>query len=147
MQCQKCKSEDTQVIDSRDVDLKTIRRRRECQSCKYRFTTYERLEPIKLMVAKRTGRVEPFSRDKVIKGISIAAKDRIGIDFIQDIADEIEQKLIETGESQTTSKKIGNLVISRLKKIDHVSYLRFASVYKNFKDIESFEDELEKLRR
>ncbi|MCX6809471.1 MAG: transcriptional regulator NrdR [Candidatus Berkelbacteria bacterium] len=147
MICPSCKSDKTAVIDSRDVDLKAIRRRRECDDCKYRFTTYERVEPVKLNVAKRDGKVEQFDREKIIRGIKIAANDRISDPMVSDVADEIEQKLLELGEPAITSKKIGNLVISKLKKIDEIAYIRFASVYKNFQDIDSFEQELVKLKK
>ena len=147
MICPKCKRGESQVVDSRDVDERTIRRRRECTKCHFRFTTYERLEFINLHVVKRDGRIEPFSREKIIRGIEVAAKDRIGEELIEEIAEEIELKLAQDPEGSIQSKKIGNLVVARLKKIDEVSYLRFASVYKNFEDIESFEEELEKLKK
>jgi len=147
MLCPKCKSDQTQVIDSREADAKSIRRRRECEKCEYRFTTYERIEPVNLTVLKRSGKIEPFDREKIIRGITIAAKDRIDKKTISDIADEVEGKLLEAGESQIPAKMIGNVVINKLNRIDKVSYLRFASVYKNFEDIGSFEEELEKLKK
>ncbi len=147
MNCPKCKKSNISVIDSRDVDDKVIRRRRKCDTCQYRFTTYERIEPIKLSVTKRSGLVEPFEREKIIKGIAIASGGRIPGDKIEGIADEIEIKLTESKNSNTTSKKIGNMVIGRLKKIDEISYLRFASVYKNFENLGSFEQELIKLKK
>lgn len=147
MICPKCKKQDLCVIDSREVDDKSIRRRRECTSCGFRFTTYERIEPAKLNVLKRSGAVEPFDKDKVLRGMLISAKDRIEVKQLEDIADEIEQKLVESGESIIPTRKIGNIVISKLKKLDEISYLRFASVYKNFQNIDSFEQELDKLRK
>ena len=147
MYCPKCKKDNTGVIDSRDVDGDTVRRRRECLDCKYRFTTYERVEPIKISVIKRSGIVEPFERDKIAKGIVIASGGRIGDKKIDDIVDEIEQKIISSKASEISSKKIGKLVISRLKKIDEVSYLRFTSVYKKFDDLGSFEEELIQLKK
>jgi transcriptional repressor NrdR len=147
MICPKCKNENTQVVDSRDVDSRSIRRRRECDRCKFRFTTFERVEPVRLVVIKRDGSTEPFDRDKIIRGIQIASNGRIDEEKILDIVDEIEQKLIESGDSSIASKKIGNMVISRLKKVDEIAYLRFTSVYKNFQDIESFEEELVKLKK
>jgi len=98
-------------------------------------------------VIKRDGNTEGFERDKITRGIQIASNGRIDEEKILDIVDEIEQKLIESGESSVTSKKIGNMVIGRLKRVDEVAYLRFASVYKNFQDIESFEEELVKLKK
>lgn len=147
MNCPKCKSENLCVVDSRDTDERSVRRRRQCDSCGYRFTTYERFEPIKLNVLKRSGNIELFSREKVVKGIGIAANDRISDEQIDEIVDEIEQKLIESGDNPVASRKIGNLVIAKLKKLDEVAYIRYASVYKNFQDIDSFEQELEKLKK
>lgn len=147
MDCPKCKKDNTSVIDSRDVEGETVRRRRECLDCKYRFTTYERVEPIKISVIKRSGIVEPFERDKIARGIVIASGGRIDDKKIDDIVDEVEQKIISSKASEVSSKKIGKLVISRLKKIDEVSYLRFTSVYKKFDDLSSFEQELIQLKK
>lgn len=147
MLCPKCRSEKVQVIDSRDVDERTIRRRRECDDCSFRFTAYERIEPTKISVAKTDGKTEPFDRDKIIKGVEIASNGRIETETIKMLADEIETKLSEDNETTVTSKKIGNMVIKKLKKIDEISYIRFASVYKNFQDLDSFEEELEKLKK
>lgn len=147
MLCPKCRSESIQVIDSRDVDERTIRRRRECENCDFRFTSYERIEPSKISVLKTDGRSEPFDRNKIIKGVEIAANHRISKDAIGKLADEIESKIALEGESQVTSKKIGNMVIRKLKKLDEVAYIRFTSVYKNFQDIDSFEEELDKLKK
>ncbi|MFH1631660.1 MAG: transcriptional regulator NrdR [bacterium] len=147
MICPKCKSADLSVIDSRDVDDKSVRRRRECIGCAMRFTTYERIEPAKLMVLKRSGEIEPFDRDKVLKGIKIASNHRIKDEEVEKIVDEIEQKFIESGENIIPTRKVGNLVINKLKKKDEISYIRFASVYKDFQDIDSFEEELEKLKK
>ncbi len=147
MNCPKCKNEKTQVIDSREVDGRTIRRRRECEDCNFRFTTYERIEQARVAVIKRNGRTEPFEREKIIKGMQIASNGRIEDEVICDTADEIEQKIIETQENQVNSKKIGQLVAARLKRLDEISYLRFVSVYKEFDDISSFEQELIKLKK
>lgn len=147
MICPKCKSKNLSVVDSRDTDDKSVRRRRECIDCNLRFTTYEKVEPARLMVLKRSGEMEPFDREKILKGIIIASNDRIKPEKIEKIVDEIEQKFIESGESVIPSRKIGNLVISKLKREDEISYIRFTSVYKNFQDIDSFEEELEKLKK
>ena len=147
MQCPKCKSSSLQVVDSRDFDSRSIRRRRECESCRFRFTTFERVEKIGVLVLKRSGKNEPFDREKIIKGIEIASDGRISDEQIQSIADEVEKKVIESVEPSFSSKKIGNMVITKLKKIDEISYLRFASVYKNFQDLDSFEQELIKLKK
>lgn len=147
MNCPKCKSENISVVDSRDVDERSVRRRRQCEDCKYRFTTYERFEPIKVSVLKRSGKTEPFEREKILKGIKISASGRLSDDQMCDIVDDVEAKIIESSEPLVKSQKIGNMVIAKLKRIDEVAYLRFASVYKNFQDIESFEEELIKLKK
>ena len=147
MNCPKCLSAETSVIDSRDTDERTIRRRRECEACDFRFTTYEKIELQRLNVRKRGGSTEPFEREKIIKGIQIAASDRLEKEEVVKIADEIERRVISSAENPFSTKKIGNMVINRLKKLDEVAYLRFASVYKNFQDIDSFKDELTKLKK
>lgn len=147
MLCPKCKSDKLSVIDSRDTDEKSVRRRRECEECGYRFTTYERVDPIKLSVLKRSGEIEHFDKSKIFRGIAVAANGRISNEEIEEIVDDIEQKFVESGDSVVPTRKIGNLVIARLKKRDEISYLRFASVYKNFQGLDSFEEELEKLKK
>jgi len=147
MKCPKCKSENTQVVDSRDVDARTIRRRRECEDCEFRFTSYERIEPARLQVTKSDGRVQSFDREKLLHGMETAASGRIGPDLLSEIVDEIEIKAVESDDTPMSTRKIGNMVITRLKKIDEISYLRFVSVYKNFQQIKSFEEELTKLKK
>lgn len=148
MDCPKCHKEDLTVIDSRDVDSNSIRRRRQCDKCGLRFTTYEKIEPIKITVLKKAGGVEPYDRSKVISGMQLATEKRhIDKNTLGKIADRIEQKLIETGKTVIPSKKIGDLVIAELKELDEVAYLRFASVYKEFCSGKSFERELEKLNK
>jgi transcriptional repressor NrdR len=147
MLCPKCKSDKLSVIDSRDTDEKSVRRRRECEDCGHRFTTYERVDPVKLSVLKRSGEIESFDKGKIIRGIAVAANGRISNEEIEEIVDDMEQKFAESGENVVPTRKIGNLVISKLKKKDEISYLRFASVYKNFQGIDSFEEELEKLKK
>ncbi len=144
--CPKCHKDNIAVIDSRDTDDESIRRRRECVKCGYRFTTYERIEPVKFMVKKKNGGSEPYDRNKVIRGISLATEKRgISAHTIERLVDDIEQKLIQSGESTITSRNIGDLVIKHLKKLDQVSYIRFASVYKVFRTPKAFVNELKKL--
>lgn len=146
MICPRCQHNDTDVIDSRDVDEQSIRRRRECGKCKYRFTTYENIEPIKISVLKRDGEIEPYSREKLISGMAKATQKRnISSDKLEDIADRIEQKLIEKNGNVCASRAIGQLAIKELKKLDKVAYIRFASVYKNFSSCNSFIKEAEQL--
>lgn len=146
MLCPKCKQE-TFVIDSRDIETTVIRRRRECEDCNHRFTTYERIEPINITVVKRDGSHELYDRDKIKRGILLAIQKRtIPEQEIEEIIDRVETKLSQIGEDEILSRKIGELVIRELRELDEVAYLRFASVYKAFKSAKSFEKELEKLK-
>ncbi|MBN2418081.1 MAG: transcriptional repressor NrdR, partial [Deltaproteobacteria bacterium] len=133
------------VIDSRlSKDGRTIRRRRECLDCARRFTTYERLEEILPMVVKKDGRREPFNRDKIIAGIQMACQKRpVSITKIEDFVDSLEVYFQELGKKEVESKEVGEKVISSLKDWDEVAYVRFASVYRQFKDINEFMNELE----
>lgn len=147
MLCPKCKNE-TSVVDSRDIEDTVIRRRRECDNCNYRFTTYERTEPVNITVLKRDGAPQAYDREKIKRGILIATQKRTNSEQeIEDILDRIESKLFEIGKSEIQSRKIGELVIKELLKLDEVAYLRFASVYKSFRSAKSFKKELEKLTR
>ena len=147
MKCPRCSSNDTSVIEKRDVDDRSIRRRRKCVRCDFRFTTYEKFEQIKLTVTKRGGKRESFDKQKIVRGIKIAGKDRLSDEKIEEIADEIERKILEQKQDPISSKKIGQIVIDCLKGADQIAYLRFASVYKNFKNLSSFEQELSKLKK
>jgi transcriptional repressor NrdR len=142
MLCPICGAPSTRVIDSRPAEAgQAIRRRRECEDCGHRFTTYERLEP-QLMVRKRNGRLEPFSRAKVAVGISAALADRpISGSAIESLAEEVEASSRGHG-SQVSSEDVGREVLQRLRALDEVGYLRFASVYKEFQDAADFEKEV-----
>jgi transcriptional repressor NrdR len=142
MLCPICGAPSTRVIDSRPAEAgHAIRRRRECEDCGHRFTTYERLEP-QLMVRKRNGRLEPFSTAKVAVGISAALADRpISGSAIESLAEEVEASLRGHG-SQVSSEDVGREVLERLRALDEVGYLRFASVYKEFQDAADFEKEV-----
>lgn len=138
MKCPFCGYGDTKVIDSRPSDDKK-RRRRECTKCGKRFTTYETIEKPLLMVYKKDGSFEPFDRAKVIAGILTAVKKRpISIEAVTKLVDDIENTYANQFKNQTTTEKIGDMVLSGLKKLDLVAYVRFASVYKDFTDVESF---------
>ena len=143
--CPSCGASDTRVVDSRPAENGTsIRRRRECEVCGHRFTTYERLEP-QLMVRKRNGRLEAFSGTKLASGISAALADRpVSGSTIHALVEEVEDSLRGSG-SQVTSEEIGREVLDRLRGLDEVAYLRFASVYKEFKDAADFEKEMAEL--
>ena len=147
MYCPKCGYIDSKVVDSRQSeDRKTIRRRRECLKCKHRFTTYERYEETPLVVQKKDGTTEEFDREKILKGIIRAAeKIPVSIEAMNEIVDSIEKELSNSMARQIKSKKIGEMVMDRLKDVDEISYVRFASVYRSFKDTQSFYDELKKM--
>ena len=138
MKCPECGYEDSKVIDSRPADNK-IRRRRECLSCKCRFTTYEMVETIPLMVVKKDNTIEPFDRDKLINRLARATVKRpVRIEDLEKMVEDIVQELKNQFRREVTSDEIGELVLRRLKDIDKVAYIRFASVYRDFNDIDSF---------
>ena len=138
MRCPFCGFEDTKVIDSRSIDLKK-RRRRECTNCSKRFTTYETIDKPLLMVEKKDGSFEPFNRNKLITGIYRAKKKRpVSVDDVSKIADEIENTFANEFTNQISTVKIGDIVLEKLKTLDPIAYIRFASVYKDFDDKESF---------
>ena len=145
MKCPFCSNIDNKVIDSRlSRDGRTIRRRRECIECERRFTTYEKLEDVLPMVVKKDGRREPFNREKIISGIKNACqKLPISITDIDEFVDTLEVYFQDNGKKEIESKEVGERVISRLKEWDEVAYVRFASVYRQFKDINEFMAELE----
>jgi transcriptional repressor NrdR len=147
MRCPYCGSEDLKVLDKRTSDEKSIWRRRECLKCGKRFTTYERVGSVDLIVIKKDGkRRERFDRSKLKSGILKACEKRpVTNEAIEKIVDEIEAELRGEDSIEIPSKKIGELVMKKLKKLDKVAYIRFASVYREFEDIESFQDELKKL--
>jgi len=147
MKCPFCNNNDTEVVETRDnEDLQTIRRRRECPKCTKRFTTYERIERVPLIVMKKDGRKEQFDRDKLKNGIlKSCEKTVVGISEIDSIAEEVEKELRNLDGVEIDSKKIGQLVAQKLKKIDKIAYIRFASVFRRFVDVEDFEKELQKL--
>ena len=149
MHCPYCSHAKTNVVDSRDVgELEITRRRRECRKCKKRFTTYERVETIGLVVIKKDGRRERFSRDKLLAGVQRACEKRpISQERIERLVEEVERELRNMDTLEVESRKIGELVMRKLKKLDKVAYIRFASVYRSFADIESFENELRALRK
>lgn len=146
MRCPFC-SKDTKVIETRESEEEVTRRRRECLGCKKRFTTYEKPE-INLMVIKKDGRREPFIREKLKSGIVKACQKRpVSSEQIERAVDEIELELRNQETNEIETKFIGKLVMAKLKKLDKVAYIRFASVYKEFADLEDFEKELQKMIR
>ncbi len=147
MKCPFCRNEEDKVIDSRaSGEGYLIRRRRECLKCGRRFTTYERVEEVPLMVIKKDGRREPFDRKKVLAGLLKACEKRpIGMDALEGIVDEIERALEKKFEREVESSKVGELVMKKLHDLDDVAYVRFASVYRQFKDVTQFMEEVKNL--
>jgi transcriptional repressor NrdR len=147
MKCPYCGHIEDRVIDSRPTDENTsIRRRRECTNCIRRYTTYEKVESLPLMVIKKDNSRQPFNREKLLNGLMRACEKRpVSIEVLEKIVDEVESQLQNSLQREVTSRDIGELVMTRLKDTDEVAYVRFASVYRQFKDINTFMDELAKL--
>jgi transcriptional repressor NrdR len=146
MECPYCPSKKTLVVDKRNVANKSVRRRRKCPRCKKRFTTYEKMEPLALRVIKKDGTRERFDREKIRMGIVKSCEKRpVPDEKIDLVVKEIESKLMEGGKREVKTKTIGDLVMRKLKKLDKVAYIRFASVYREFTDLDSFQHELKKL--
>lgn len=149
MICPYCGNSKTKVVDKRDnADEGNTRRRRECLKCNKRFTTYEKVENIDLTVMKKSGKVQSYSREKLYSSI-IRAFDKNNLDFelVDRICDEIEMKVLNRKSSVITSTDLGSMVLTRLKKLDPVAYMRFASIYKGFETLDDFEEELKDLKR
>ncbi len=147
MKCPYCDYFESKVVDSRPTDEgQAIRRRRECISCGKRFTTYEKIEEIPIIVVKKDGNRQAFDRNKLLNGIIKSCEKRpVSINEIEKIVDDIEKILSNSLEKEVTSVEIGELVMNELKDVDEVSYVRFASVYRQFKDVNSFMEELKKI--
>lgn len=147
MRCIYCNSPDSKVLDSRPVeDGNGIRRRRECIVCKKRFTTYEKAEQAPIIVIKKNGKRDLFDKDKLLRGIiKSCQKTNVSFDAIEKMVDEIERDLHSVGEKEIKSELIGQMVMNHLQKLDPVAYVRFASVYREFKDVETFREEIESL--
>lgn len=147
MRCPNCQHNGTRVLDSRPVEEgRSIRRRRECEECHYRFTTFEKVEEMPLIVVKKGGTREEFSREKILRGLIKACEKRpVPLQTLEDIVNEVEKDLRNNGISEITSDQIGEMVMDHLAKVDEVAYVRFASVYRQFKDINVFIDELKDL--
>jgi len=147
MRCPYCDFAESKVLDSRPTDDgNAIRRRRECIGCGRRFTTYEKIEEIPLVVVKKDGRREVFNRNKIISGLLKACEKRpVPVSKLEQVADEIEKDLRNNFEREVDSQKIGEMVMEKLRGVDEIAYVRFASVYRQFKDINRFMEELKKL--
>jgi transcriptional repressor NrdR len=147
MRCSFCGHDETKVVDSRVSESQdAIRRRRECLSCQQRFTTYERREDMPLMVVKRDGTSEPFDHAKLLRGLMVAtAKRNVAIEQLEALIDDIESELHNAFRYEVPSTQLGDMVLTRLKDLDKVAYVRFASVYKSFQDLDEFTSELKGL--
>jgi len=148
MKCPYCGCLEDRVVDSREGrDGDVIRRRRQCVECDRRFTSYEKIEAIPFQIVKRDERREPYDREKLLGGLAIACRKRpIPADAIEKIADDIETTMQESGEREISSGELGNMVMKHLRALDQVAYVRFASVYRRFEDVEEFVRELNHLK-
>jgi transcriptional repressor NrdR len=147
MRCPQCGTRETRVVDSRDLDESaTIRRRRECESCGSRFTTYERVEAARLVVLKRDGIRQEFDRDKLASGLAKALTRRpVADDAAERAADAIEAELRASGQSEVPSSRVGAMAMDKLRGLDHIAYIRFASVYQSFEDLADLKREVDQL--
>jgi transcriptional repressor NrdR len=146
MKCPFCSSDSTQVLESRGVEEgRAIRRRRECTKCRKRFTTYEKVKGTALWVVKKDGRREPFDKEKVKRGILRAIEKRpVSLDLVDEVVEQVEREMLRREKEEVPSRAIGQAILKRLKKIDKVAWLRFASVYLKFEDLEDFEKTIRK---
>ena len=146
MRCPYCGEENTRVIDSRPTDDSSIRRRRQCDECGKRFTTYEKVETLPLIVVKKDNNREPYDREKIVAGIVRSCHKRpISMTQINDMVDDIEGQIFNMGEKEIPTTTIGSIVMDKLKDLDEVAYVRFAVIYREFKDVNTFMSELKKL--
>ena len=147
MICPFCNQKDSRVLESRLTSENSVRRRRQCEHCDKRFTTYERLEVIQLLVVKRSGSREPYAREKFQAGVArAAAKTMISAEQVDDLVESVENELASLGKREIPSTLLGELVLSRLRGLDQIAYVRFASVYRQFRSIEDFIAELNTLK-
>lgn len=149
MKCPYCMETESKVVDSRHTDEdNAIRRRRECIACKRRFTTYEKIEEMNVAVVKKDGTREFFDREKILRGI-LRSCEKLPISFEQmrEVVNDIEKEIVSSMKREITSVEVGNLVMKYLKDLDDVAYVRFASVYREFKDLESFKEELDRIMK
>jgi transcriptional repressor NrdR len=147
MRCPKCQHNNSRVVDSRQADDgRAIRRRRECENCGFRFTTFERIEAAPLLVVKRNGAREEFSRDKILRGLIRSAEKRpVAMEQMEQIVDAVENEVRALGENEVSTSKIGEFVMEKLIDVDEIAYIRFASVYRQFKDMSVFLKELQEI--
>lgn len=149
MKCPFCRTDDTRVVDSRDINTgDAIRRRRECVACERRFTTYERYESVTVMVVKKDGRREEFNPAKLRNSLRISlTKREVSVDQLDQLIATIESQVMALGEKEVDSAKVGEITLTELRKVDEVAYIRFASVYREFRDVDEFAQELKELQK
>jgi transcriptional repressor NrdR len=148
VKCPYCGSEELKVLETRESKENMVRRRRECVTCERRFTTYEYIEKIPLMVRKKDGRLERFQVDKIIRGLQKACEKRCKtLDQIRELAEQVRQDLIAQGKEEISSREIGELVMKYLKEIDRVAYVRFASVYREFSEVNDFDKVIKEVKK
>jgi transcriptional repressor NrdR len=148
MKCPYCRLESIRTLETRDSQNNTIRRRKECLNCGRRFTTYEYIETVELMVRKKDGRIERFDLNKIMRGLQKACEKRpVTMEQIRNLAERVRQDLMMRGKGEVSSQEIGDLVMKYLKNLDHVAYVRFASVYKQFEEPEDFRRILKEVRK
>ncbi|MHC5248023.1 transcriptional regulator NrdR [Enterococcus sp. LJL120] len=147
MRCPKCQHNNSRVIDSRQTDDgRTIRRRRECENCGFRFTTFERIEATPLLVVKKNGSREEFNRDKILRGLIRSAEKRpVAMEQMEQVVDDVENRVRSLGENEVSTNLIGEYVMENLVNLDEIAYIRFASVYRQFKDMSVFLKELQEI--
>jgi transcriptional repressor NrdR len=147
MKCPYCGSEDLKTLETRDSQDNTVRRRKECEDCRRRFTTYEYVETVELMVRKKDGRLERFDLNKIVRGLQKACEKRpVTMEQIHELAQHVRQDLAMSGKEEVSSQEIGDLVVEYLKKLDRVAYVRFASVYRRFEEPKDFQRALKEVR-
>jgi len=147
MKCPYCGSENLKTLETRDSPDNTVRRRKECENCLKRFTSYEYVETVELMVKKKDGRLERFDLNKIIRGLQKACEKRpVTMEQIHELAEHVRQDLMMLGKEEVTSQEVGDLVMKYLKKLDRISYVRFASVYRSFEEPQDFERVLKEVK-
>ncbi len=148
MKCPYCRSENLKTLETRDSPDNTVRRRKECADCGKRFTTYEYVETVELMVKKKDGRIERFDLNKIIRGLQKACEKRpVTMEQIHELAEQVRQDLMLHGKEEITSREIGDLVMKYLKNLDRIAYIRFASVYRQFEEPEDFKRIIQEVRK
>jgi transcriptional repressor NrdR len=148
MKCPYCGSENLKTLETRDSPDNTVRRRKECETCGKRFTSYEYVETVELMVKKKDGRLERFDLNKILRGLQKACEKRpVTMEQIHELAERVRQDLMTLGKEEVTSQEVGDLVMKYLKKLDRISYVRFASVYRSFEEPQDFEQVLKEMKK